>query len=394
MPRFEPFRGLRYDPDYFLMENVTAPPYDVIDAAQRQALADRSKYNVVRIDVPPEDGYDAARATMDEWRETSVLIQDDEPTFYVYRMGFKDELGRAHQTSGVIGALELMNPGEGDVLPHEQTTPKAKSDRLQLMRSTNANLSPVWGLSLASGLSALCELPGQPVARWTDDDGVHHRLYRVVEPGVIASISETVDAQPVVIADGHHRYAVSLQYRDERRAVIGTGPHDLTMTLMVELAADQLFVRAIHRLVAGLPEGYDLLSALDPWFEAFSTTPADVSLTDRMGDAGALALVAPTGDTWLLRPRDGVFDGVPDLDSARLDHALAGCGAPYSLTYQHGVDNIVRLVKDGAAQFGVFLRPVTVANIAATAHERRLMPPKSTFFTPKPRTGVVIRLLD
>lgn len=394
MPRFEPFRGLRYDPDYFVMEDVTAPPYDVIDAEQRAALAARSKYNVVHVDVPPPDGYQAARHTLDEWRELNVLLHDDEPSFYVYRMGYKDEAGRAHQTSGVIGALELMNPGEGDVLPHEQTTPKARSDRLALLQATEANLSPVWGLSLAEGLSPLCELPGQPVARWTDDDGVHHRLYRVSEPGVVATIADTVGSAPVVIADGHHRYAVSLQYRDECRARRGPGPHDLTMTYVVELAPEQLAVRAIHRLVSGLPDGFDLAAALAASFEVFETAPADPTLVARMDDAGALGLTDGAGRTWLLRPRPDSFKEVPNLDSARLDHALAALEVPYSLTYQHGVDNVVRLVRAGEARYGVFLRPVTVADIAATAHERRLMPPKSTFFTPKPRTGVVIRPLE
>ena len=112
-----------------------------------------------------------------------MLVQDDAPSFYVYRMGYHDEQGRARQTTGVIGALELQVPGEGDVLPHEHTTPKAKSDRLALLQATRTNLSPIWGLSLAEGLSGLAEVPGPPVGRATDAEGVHHRLWRVTSAG-------------------------------------------------------------------------------------------------------------------------------------------------------------------------------------------------------------------
>src|SRR5439155_20160805 len=118
---------------------------------------------------------------------------------YVYRMGYIDADGRSRQTSVAIGALELL-PGEGadgDVLPHERTMPKPKDDRLNVLRACEANLSPVWGLSLAPGLSALCELPGPPDARATDDDGVHHRLWRITSPGVIEAINAAVSSAPV-----------------------------------------------------------------------------------------------------------------------------------------------------------------------------------------------------
>jgi uncharacterized protein (DUF1015 family) len=323
-----------------------------------------------------------------------VLIRDDEPSFYVYRMGFKDEAGRAHQTSGILGALELMAPGEGDVLPHEQTTPKAKSDRLQLLRATDANLSAVWGLSMAEGLSGFAELPGPPVARWTDDAGVHHRLYRITETGMVKAITDAVGTAPVVIADGHHRYETSLHYRREWRDAHGDAPsaHDATLAFVVELAEDQLFVQAIHRLISALPEDFDLLSALTEWFEPYDAGPLTPSILARMVDAGALALVRRDEPVSLLRPRPERFTGVPDLDSARLQHALAG--VPHDVAFQHGIDNVARALERGEAQAAVLLRPVPVSTIMATARAGGLMPPKSTFFAPKPRTGVVLRLLD
>jgi len=262
-----------------------------------------------------------------------------------------------------------------------------------MLRACHANLSPVWGLSLAEGLGALCELPGPPLARWTDDDGVHHRLYRIVEPGVIDAIRDAVAGSPVLIADGHHRYETSRVYRDERVAAgVATDADGLTMTFVVELSPEQLHVRAIHRLLSGLPQGFDLLGALAARFEPFETDASDpTALLTRMADAGALALVQPSG-AWLLRPRPGAFDGVADLDSSRLSAALAEVPS-VEVTYQHGADTVVKRVGAGEAQAAVLLRPATVDQIAATASARTLMPPKTTFFWPKPRTGLVLRTL-
>jgi uncharacterized protein (DUF1015 family) len=395
VPRFEPFRGIRFDPDAHWLQDVTAPPYDVIDAEQRAELAARSPYNIVAIDVPTcEQDYARSATLMASWLAEGALIRDAEPSFYAYRMGFKDEAGRAHQTSGIIGALELIEPGKGDVLPHEQTTPKAKSDRLQLLRSTDANLSPVWGLSMAQGVSGFAELPGTPVARWTDDDGVHHRLYRIFEPGVVRAIREAVAAAPVVIADGHHRYETSLRYRQEWRAAHGDidSAHDETLAFVVELAEDQLFVQPIHRLLSQMPAGFDLLGALTAWFEPYAAGPLTPSISMRMADAGALALIQSDSEVMLLKPRAERFTEIADLDSARIATALVG--VDHEIAYQHGVDNVQRAIERGEAQAGVLLRPVPVSTIMSTARAGGLMPPKSTFFAPKPRTGVVLRALD
>ncbi|MCU1461528.1 MAG: hypothetical protein JWO37_1603 [Acidimicrobiales bacterium] len=389
MPRFEPFAGLRYDLERVELADVTAPPYDVIGPDEQARLEARSPYNIVRVDLPGGD-YDDAGRRFAEWQHQGVIAPDDAPSFYVYRMGYHDEAGRARQTAGVIGALELSVPGEGDVLPHERTMPKPKSDRLDLQRATRANLSPVWGLSLATGLSALCELPGPPDARCTDEDGIHHRLWRITQPGVVDAISRAVASAPIVIADGHHRYETALAYRDEA----GTPEADLLMAYVVELADEQLTVRPIHRLISGLPDGVDLLDTLAAHFDVFDAGPATSdTLAPRMADAGALALVTASG-AFLLKPKPETFPAdIEDLDSARLDVALAELPAPPELAYQHGVDHAVAAVEKGDATAAVLLRPATVGQIAAAAHARRRMPEKSTFFWPKPRTGLVFRSL-
>ncbi len=410
MAQFQPFPGIRYDLTRVDLPAVTSPPYDVIAPDGRERLAAQSQYNAVRIDLPVGEGdtsgdggdnpYDLARRLLLGWQDEGVLVTDDRPTFTVYRMGYVDDAGVDRHTTGVIGALELTPPGT-DILPHEHTTPKAKSDRLDLLRHARANTSAIWGLSLAKGLTDLLPVGSDPVADFTDGDGVRHTVWVVRDPVRCGAIADAVAAQPVVIADGHHRYETSLAYRGERESASADGDPGTaaaTLAFVVELVEDELTVRAIHRLVTGLPEGVDLVVALAPWFERVGPPPAGRPVTAAMEDAGALCIVQPSGEM-LVRPRHDALADVRDLDSARLDAALAGLGDRVgtgvpTLTFQHGANNVRRAVARGEAQAGVLLRPATVAQIEATAHGGERMPPKTTFFHPKPKTGLVFRSLD
>ena len=392
MPRFLPFAGLRYDPARVELADVIAPPYDVIGPDEQAHLAAHSPYNAVHVELGRADAgrdvYASAGCRFDDWLAENVLVADPEPGFYAYRMGFHDDQGVARQTTGVIGALELSVPGEGDVRPHERTMGKPKDDRLNLLRACRANLSPVWCLSLARGLADLCQPAGPPVARATDDAGVHHRLWRITSRGVLDAIEELVASAPAVIADGHHRYETALAYRDERRAVTGGagGDAELLMTLMVELNEEQLDVRPIHRLVAGLADGFDLIGALSEFFEVRPSGPDIDDLPRRMASERALGLVLPDG-TWLLHPRNPDAD---QPDSALLERALAALPTPV-VDFHHAPDAVAKAVASGEAQAGVLLRPVAMHHIGAAAAAGRRMPEKTTFFHPKPRTGMVFR---
>ncbi len=394
MPRFEPFIGIRYDIATLDPALVTAPPYDVIRATDRDALIARAPANVVRIDLPVdgEDPYGDAARQFVQWRADGILVDDPQPSFTVYRMDAPDENGVIRHTTGVIGAMELTRPGEGDILPHEFTTPKAKSDRLDLLRSTRSNLSAVWGLSPARGLTALLATDEAPLCRF-EADGVTHSVWRITDDSRIDAIRTAIGSAPIVIADGHHRYETSLAYRDERRASEGNGgAADAVMTFVVELVEDELEVGPIHRLISGLPEGFDLRSALAPFFEIEEFTFTEAPTVRRIEQLGGLVLVLPN-EAWLLRPRPETIAKSRDLDSSRLDLALASL-PEHSLVYQHGVDHIRETVASGAAQAGVLLRPVTIDQIIEIAEGGEKMPPKSTFFAPKPRTGIVFRSID
>ncbi len=392
MARFAPFPGLRYDLHRVDLGAVISPPYDVIGDAERAELAGRDPHNAVHLDVPAAEGdrdrYTVARDLLAAWRRDGVLVTDDRPTFTVYRLAYTDDAGVARHTTGVVGALELAPPGT-DILPHEHTTPKARSDRLDLMRATRANTSAIWGLSLAKGLTDLLPTGTEPTATVDDGEGVVHSVWVVDDPATCAAVAEAVAEVPVVIADGHHRYETSLAYLDERRAAGDPGAATATLAYLVELVEDELTVRAIHRLIDGLPAGFDLVAALAPWFEPAGPPPAGVPVTAAMDRAGALCAVTPAGEV-LLRPRPEALADARDLDSVRLDVALAAL-PPHSLRFQHGADNVRAAVAAGEAEAGVLLRPATVAQIEATAHGGERMPPKTTFFHPKLKTGLVFR---
>ena len=307
------------------------------------------------------------------------------PTYTLYRMRFADASGRRRDLVGVVGALEVVDDGAGGVLPHERTTPKASTDRLDLTRATRANISPIWGLSLASGLTGLLAEPGELVGSVTVD-GVEHVVERVADEERVAAISAKVAEDEVLIADGHHRYGVSRIYRDEVRAETGRTdtPAESTLAFVGELAPDQLSIEAIHRLYTGV-DAAALRAALAGSFALEPAGPLGQDTLGSMVERGSLVLVGPDGSGEWLHPRPGAFDGVRAIDGEWLEHALAG--TPADVTYQHGLDETVAAVRSGAAAAAVLIRPVSIAEIERTARDRLLMPPKSTFFTPEAADG-------
>jgi uncharacterized protein (DUF1015 family) len=394
VPRFEPFTALRYSTrESADITSQTSAPYDVFDEERRSEYAAMSPSNVVLIDYPIEsDGvgrYDHSASVLHTWIADGIIVQDASPTFSIYRMTFTDEAGRTRTTIGVIGALEVVDEGAGGVLPHERTTPKAKTDRLDLTRATQANLSPIWGLSLTAGLTEALVESGTIVAESTDEEGVHHVLERVEDPARIEHISQLVSANPVLIADGHHRYAISRTFRDEVRTNGGPTDAELTMTYVGELVQEQLSVAAIHRLYDISPQA--LLTALSPFYDASDAGAVGPHTISEMDAKGCLCLVAPDGTGTYLTPKEDALASVRALDSSRLEHALST--TEHTVSYQHGVKEILAKISNGTYGAAILIRPVSLQEIRRTADTGELMPPKSTFFTPKLRTGMVMRPL-
>jgi len=389
MPKIAPFPALRYAAGTDL-QLVIAPPYDVLSAADVAELGALDEHNIVHVDVPTggDDRYQVAARTLDEWLASGVLVRDEQPSLTIYRMAFTDATGTARTIVGVLAGLEVVDLDAGGVLPHERTTPKAVTDRLDLTRATATNLSPVWGLSLATGLTAALAAPGEPVGEMTAD-GVLHSVERITDPARIAEITAIIGADDVLIADGHHRYSISRTYRDEVRAASGRSDTDaeFTLTFINELVADQLSIEAIHRIYTNICVD-ELRADLSGCFDIEPAPAPTPAMLAQMVELGRLVLLGPDTTEWLI-PKPGVFDDVRALDGAYLEHALAGSRAEVS--YQHGLDEVVELVASAQVNAAILIRPTSLAEIQRTAREGLLMPPKSTFFTPKLRTGLVIR---
>lgn len=397
MPTFEAFKGVRYAPDTVHIDQVIAPPYDVISSTERVRLASRHPANSVLLELPEPDlqaaldRYQVASRLLETWLSEGTLVQEDRPSLYTYKM----TSGDGSASSGVIGALGIEQPGSEDVLPHEETLPKPKSDRLDLLRATRANLSPIWGLSLTAGLSRAFEPTLPPVSEAFDDDGVLHQLWVIDDEAQIADISNLVSSSPVVIADGHHRYETAQAYRRERRAMSDGSPgdYDFVMALIVELSDEQLSVGAIHRTLSGLPAGFDFLKAFDGYFEIIRAGSNDTRTIRALVDSGAMALIV-ADDSYMLTPRPGVYElANSDLDSSLVAVAIEGLPA-HTSTHRHTWNEAVDAVDNGEAQAAILLRPPSVGQIAQWARDRRKMPPKTTYFSPKPRTGMVFRVLE
>jgi uncharacterized protein (DUF1015 family) len=400
VPRFEPFQGLRYRPEVAPLAQVIAPPYDVISATERAHLAARHRANAVLVELPEadlpggRDRYAVATELFTRWQAKGIIVADPGPSLYPYRM--TDASGRV--TTGVIGALGLLAEpgGESDILPHEQTLPKPKSDRLDLLRATRANLSPIWGLSMAAGVTATFDpTDDDPVADVYDDDGVRHQLWVLSDADTVAAVGAAVATAPVVLADGHHRYETALAYQEECRQATGgvPGPYDLVMALVVELSEDQLTVGAIHRTISGLPGDFDLVEALGQWFDVVRAGAADDRTLGALADSSSLALVVGNEAYLLLAHAEVQEQEGNDLDANVIATVLAEL-PPHEVMHRHSVAEALEALQQGQAQAAFLLRPVTVEQIDQWANERRRMPPKTTFFSPKPRSGMVFRSLD
>ncbi|MGZ4274650.1 MAG: DUF1015 family protein, partial [Solirubrobacteraceae bacterium] len=265
MAEIQPIRALRYDPGRTGgLEDVVAPPYDVIDEQQRAALEARSPYNVVRIDLPRggEDRYDRAAALLDEWREQGAVVLDEQPALWTLAQGYVGPDGERRTRQGVFARVRVEEYGPGRIRPHERTHPGPREDRLRLTRATHANLSPIFSLfSDPSGAvaDALSRAGGDAVwAQTTDDDGTVNRLGRVDDAGAIAEAAEVLAGTELLIADGHHRYETARVYAEE---IGGEGPHRYVLMCLVALQDSGLTVFPTHRLIRGLaPEQHETLA--------------------------------------------------------------------------------------------------------------------------------------
>jgi uncharacterized protein (DUF1015 family) len=402
----QPLRTLRYDQGVAgPLQDLIAPPYDVIDDAMRAELAARSPYNVVELDLP--DSYDGAAETLAGWRERGVLVEEDEPA----------PGGSTRTRTGFFARVRVEDYGAGRIRPHERTHPGPKEDRLKLTRATATNLSPIFSLfpdaSGAAGETLAQVTREEPFAEAADDDGTRNALWRVADPDRIAALQGAVADAELLIADGHHRYETARAYADE---IGGEGEHRYVLMLLVALDDPGLLVFPTHRLLTGLKEDSDKQEAIA------ETARRDFDL-EELSDPGELE--PPSGndrvtfgymDSHFKRPFRFVLK-----DQSIADEALAGMPEPYrkldtavleavflrgalhmseddishlrGLDYSKDLPDAIERVESGAADAGFFMRATPVEQVREVAETGESMPPKSTYFYPKVPTGLVFNPL-
>lgn len=399
LPNFRPFVGTCYNLE--LIENfsaVVAPPYDVINKEERSRLASLHPYNAVSLILPQSrdsrSSADVAADLLCDWLQSKILIDDAIPAFYLYRMGFRDESGRMRQTTGVIGALSLNDPDQ--IRPHEETMSKPIGEQLALLEATRTNLSPIYLLSTASNISPLFDTVTPPDYKCTDPEGTHHRIWRITSPAILDAISAAISASQLVIADGHHRYETACRFAQESNE---PGAQWI-MALVVELADDELWIRPTHRLF--LDADPDAVAA------AFHTTfPGSTGITASILDiqsalsVGRAVLLGQGAPAPALAARPWAPS---DMDANKLLHSLPVTRVHHELLpllaaegrieFEPDLTNVVSSVESGYATAAIALPPVTVDTIRRIAFEGLKMPKKTTYFSPKPRTGAVFRRLD
>jgi uncharacterized protein (DUF1015 family) len=434
VPQIRPFRALRYVPDAVGdLGAVVAPPYDVLSAADRARFAARHPRNVVRLDAPVEepgdaedDRYRRVARTLALWRSDGTLHKDPRPAIYVHEQTYRVPGTTIDRTQrGFFGRLRLepLEPGSG-VLPHERTLAGPKEDRYRLLRATGVNTSPVIGLygdPSARAAALLATLATGPAAiDVRDDDDVRHRLWVIDADGPsAAAVTELVgiaSADPITIADGHHRYETALRYRDERRmsrSCEEDPAFDYLLMLFLETTAEPLTVLPTHRIVRGL--GDDGVSRLQAGLDdLFAVRPAGrdelrAVMEERVtapGGEGHIGLWTRDGGAFLAARRDAFEPLLPEGGPALrgLDVVLLGValerladidGAAVAggrIGYTKSIAEALEAVDAGrdGADAAFLLEPTPVASIAAVAREGDVMPQKSTYFHPKALTGLVI----
>src|SRR6185503_18870357 len=383
------FRALRYDERVAgPLSKLICPPYDVISAEQQARLESRDPRNFVRIELPRPDhaGYSAAAALLRDWRAEGALARDLPTALYVHDHTFT--LGGARATRrGVFVALRLHPLDEGVVLPHEHTFPKAKADRLELMRATHANTSPIFGLTeMRPALDALMPFAHQIASATVD--GEEHTLAWVTSPDAVAAFAAALTDVRVYIADGHHRYETALAYAD---GASKDAPERFTLVSLTALDDPGVRIMATHRLLRGHRDAID--KSVVASFDAFPV------------DAGTLDDVQPG----IVLVRDGRFTRLEpkaSADRSRMPAAwrelpsavaeelrLKGArDAGAEITYEHDRARAIAAARGDVA--AVLLRAISPATLRAVSDAGERMPQKTTYFYPKVPAGLLIRTLE
>ncbi|HET9847049.1 MAG TPA: DUF1015 domain-containing protein [Candidatus Dormibacteraeota bacterium] len=435
MATVRPFQGIMYDPRRVDLGKVVAPPYDVISPDDRQRYYEQDPHNVVRLisgevrptDTAEDNKYLRAARYFSDWQREGILRRESEPAMYVYRHEFVDPTsGAARTRTGILAVVELEPFGAG-ILPHERTHARAKADRLSLTRAVGANLSPIFALYddpiSAVALSASSITAGRPQLALTAEDGDQHTVWSITAAQHFRDLASVLSRSRLYIADGHHRYETALNYRNKIRLEHPEAPPDAAfnyvLMLLVEVNDPGLIILPTHRIVHDLEafDGERLMGALRARYMVRDYPDRAALLTAMQEPAAAhrigLALITPPpsrggsgkglASMTIDIPKAPTSDPVSGLDVTVLHREILQRELGFEdelveeerhLSYSRDLPAVLDRVEGGSAQAAFLLRPPAVSDVAAVAQAGQVMPQKSTYFYPKPASGIVFNPLD
>jgi uncharacterized protein (DUF1015 family) len=434
MAEIIPFRGLLYDGSKVSIEDVLAPPYDIITPERRDSLYMQNPHNIVRIDFGKEEPgdnatenkYTRAKRYLDVWIKDGVLRRSDELSFYAYEITYTIH-GVKKKLPGFLCLVKLEELGKGSVYPHECTHSKPKQDRLNLLRACKANTSPIFSLyrSSADGISGILSRISRerPYIEAADISGNLHRLWQVHRPEDIETIKREMADKAVFIADGHHRYETSFEYRREmlekktcgsestkdtkdtnkvremsekRRS--GPEPYDYTLMFLTNLMDEGITILPTHRLIKEIPEDIDVM--LSRYFE-IETIADDFDIGRRLsGRRNSFGFFRKREKAWRLLTHRGrdlpeMHPALEEIDVITLHELVFKKILPHAeIGYEMDIAKALDQVNQGEYAAAFFLNPTRVEDVERVALSSMRMPPKSTYFYPKLLTGLVLNKME
>lgn len=440
MAEVAPFRGLRYNPEKVPdLAEVVIPPYDVISPKEQEFFHKINPNNMIHLELGKTEPGDSrennahtrAAGYFKEWREEQVLIRDEEPSIYYYEMDYSIYGGQKLTRYGFICVLRLEDFGAGGVRPHEKTFQKTKDERLGLMLACHANLSPVFALyadpagavdrSLREGREP------QPVASFTDRQGMGHRMWKVSDIEVLKKVRAFLEDKEIFIADGHHRYETALSYRDNRRASHPeAGPKasfEYIMMYLSNLNQEGLTILPTHRLLRNM-DAWNPASFIErarEFFEVSSYAAGEAGeaawrkelLSGAIRKETVIGFRPNEADCcYLLKIRSELVasflekmdipKALRDLDVVVLDQVIlrhilglseAFLGSSDNIHFKHDLDETLAGMRGGDYQAAFFINSTRIEQVQEVASAGLIMPHKSTYFYPKVGSGMVVHSL-
>ena len=438
-----PFRGLTYNyREGKDLSNLVAPPYDVISHEEQQAYYQADPHNVIRLilgekrtgDSDWDNRYTRAADTFQRWQSNRHLIRSPRPCLYLTAMTYDPGNGMAIRTRwGIISLVRIEDEGSGIILPHERTFSAHKEDRLKLYRACGAQLSQIFGLyddrenTVLNACRSSADLT--PQMDFQLADGTRHRLWMLEDPLLFKQVADAMRAKAIFIADGHHRYETSRNYRNILRARHGRKPADKAYEFVVmylsNMRDEGLTILPSHRMVKRVPD-FQVASFLEKAENYFDIKPFPVSSSgmadqyetykDVLHEAGlnrtSFAFFHHGSDRWyLLSLKEGahgemgdeLHDSLKKLDVVVLSRLVfqdclgftrEGLDDDEIFHYQSDTPKALSSVASGEYQMMFMLNATKIEHVTEVAENGLVMPRKSTYFYPKVLTGLVFNKID